>query len=158
MQGNSAHPALYSAEFQEVILEIVETLRRHDKFLVFGHVRPDGDCIGSQMALYFLLTQMGKTVRLYNPGPILDYFSFVPNIEKIETTFDKNYNPDVSIFVDCGAQDRVTDDIQPSGILINIDHHKTNGHFGDINYIDPSAAAAGEQLDQIDAGLQLGSA
>ncbi len=149
MQNTASLPALYPAKFEEVIAEIGEIIRRHQRFLVCGHVRPDGDCIGSQLALYFLLTQMGKTVRLYNSGPILDYFSFIPAIKKIETTFDKSYKPEVSIFVDCGAEDRVTGNATPSGILVNIDHHKSNGHFGDINYIDPDATAVGEQLFHI---------
>ena len=149
MQNTVSLPVLYPAKFEDVIGAIGEILRQHQRFLVCGHVRPDGDCIGSQLALYFLLTQMGKTVRLYNSGPILDNFSFVPGIEKIETTFDKTYKPDVSIFVDCGAEDRVTGDATPSGILVNIDHHTSNGHFGDVNYIDPDATAVGEQLFHI---------
>jgi len=142
-------PKLYKPGFEGVIKEIGEKLRENRSFLVCGHVRPDGDCIGSQLALYHLLSQMGKTVRLYNSGPIPDHFSFTPGIEKIETTLDKTFQAEVCIFVDCGAQNRVTGENPPCGFLINIDHHGSNGHFGEINYIDPTATAVGEQLYHI---------
>jgi len=145
----SKHSDYYLPVFEKAIIEIGQVLREHDKFLVCGHVRPDGDCIGSQLTLYYLLKNMGKQVRLYNPGPIMRHFQFVKNVDKIETTFDENYNQDVCIYVDCGAQERVLNHTKISGKIVNIDHHQSNDEFGDVNYIDPGATAAGEQLYHI---------
>lgn len=140
---------LYPPEFEKVISEIGRVIRENHTFLVCGHVRPDGDCVGSQLAFYHLLLNMEKGVRLYNSGPILEHYKFMPGIDRFETELDKSYQPDVSIFVDCGTQDRVTGNFTPPGFLINIDHHRSNGHFGDLNYIDTGATAAGEQIYHI---------
>jgi len=148
-QNYKDYAELYPREFEKVIRQIGEVLQEKKSFLVCGHVRPDGDSVGSQLALYFLLKDMGKTVRLYNAGPIMDHFLFAPGIEHIETSFDRNYICDVCVFLDCGAPDRVIENIRPCGLLINIDHHQSNEEFGDINYVDPSASAVGEQLFHI---------
>jgi len=149
MKTQKDQPTLYPPQFKGVIKDIGDIIRNHSRFLVCGHVRPDGDCIGSQMTLYYLLKQMKKTVRLFNSGPILSYLKVVPQIEKIETTYDKTFEHEVCIYVDCGAQDRVNGDIRQCQIVINIDHHKSNVHFGDVNYIDSTATAVGEQLFHI---------
>ena len=148
-EGYNDYPRLYDAEFGAVIRKIGAIIQEKTSFLVCGHVRPDGDCIGSQLALYFFLKELGKTVRLYNAGPVLDYFHFVPGIREITNSFDKDFKSDVCFFLDCGAPDRAIENIKPCGLLINIDHHKSNEEFGDINYIDPIASSVGEQLFHI---------
>jgi phosphoesterase RecJ-like protein len=145
---------LYPPAFSKVIREIGDILKCNRSFFVCGHVRPDGDCIGSLLAFYFLLKNMGKQVRLYNAGPIPKYFLLFPGADKIETEFDRHYTCDVCVYVDCGSQDRVIEDARPCGFLINIDHHKSNGAFGDINYIDPEATAVGEQIYHIITAMQ----
>lgn len=145
---------LYPPAFAKVIREIGDIIKCHKSFLVCGHVRPDGDCIGSLLSFYHLLRNMGKHVRLYNAGPIQPYFRLFPGVDKIEHEFDKCYQCDVCIFVDCGTQERVVEDVHPCGILVNIDHHKSNGEFGDVNYIDPEATAVGEQIYHIVTAMQ----
>jgi phosphoesterase RecJ-like protein len=140
---------LYTRTFSKVIREIGDILKSNRSFLVCGHVRPDGDSIGSLLAFYFLLKNMGKQVRLYNAGPIPPYFRLFSGAEKIETEYDRSYECDVCIFVDCGSEDRVIEHARPCGYLINIDHHKSNSSFGDVNYIDPEATAVGEQIYHI---------
>ena len=140
---------IYPEQFGDSIKKIGGIIRDNQRFLVCGHVRPDGDCVGSQMTLYHLLTQMGKSVRLFNSGPIPPYFKFVKYIEKLENVCDPAFDPEVCIYVDCGAEDRVNGKIKRCGIVINIDHHKSNDVFGDINYIDPTATSVGEQLYHI---------
>jgi len=148
-EGYTNYPRLYPKDFETVIRQIGAVLEKKKSFLICGHVRPDGDCIGSQLSLYSLLKDMNKTVRMYNPGPIMEYFLFAPGIEHLETSFDKNYTCDVCVFLDCGSLERVIENIRPCGLIINIDHHKSNEEFGDINYIDPNASAVGEQLYHI---------
>ena len=155
MQSPEENRRLQPEKYAKVIREISEILKKRNSFLVCGHIRPDGDCIGSQMALYFALKDMGKEVRLFNAGPIQEQFSFVPEIGCIETTLDYSYKPDVCIYVDCGSRERVIDKTPPSDILVNIDHHPSNGSFGDVNYIDPGATAVGEQLYHIFREMQV---
>ncbi|HOE63284.1 MAG TPA: bifunctional oligoribonuclease/PAP phosphatase NrnA [Candidatus Sumerlaeota bacterium] len=149
MAKTNSGDVIYPAQFGDSIKKIGRIIRDHQRFLVCGHVRPDGDCVGSQMALYHLLTQMGKDVQLYNSGPIPPYFKFVKHIEKLRAFCDPAFEPEVCIYVDCGALDRANGNVKRCGVVINIDHHKSNEHFGDVNYVDWTATAVGEQLYHI---------
>lgn len=135
---------------REVLRQISEVINSHQRFLICGHIRPDGDCLGSALGLYFSLRQLEKTVQVFIPGPIQKHYLFLPGIEVIHTAFDNTYTPEVTIFVDCSSVGRAFDNnIKPQGIIINIDHHQTNEMFGDINYIDPSACAVGAQVYEL---------
>jgi bifunctional oligoribonuclease and PAP phosphatase NrnA len=149
MTDTKTREIFYPEKFESVIRDICEIIRTKEKFLICGHISPDGDCIGSQMALYFLLKQMGKTVQLFNAGPVTDYFHFIPELDKMKDKLDPDFNPDVCFFLDCGAQNRVMGDVVPPGFLVNIDHHQSNEHFGKLNYIDADATAVGEQIYNI---------
>ncbi|MCX7766810.1 MAG: bifunctional oligoribonuclease/PAP phosphatase NrnA [Candidatus Sumerlaeia bacterium] len=138
----------------EVLSKIVDVIRAHYRFLICGHVRPDGDCLGSALGLYFVLRQLDKIVEVCVPGPILEHYFFLPGIEVIKPTPDNSFHPEVTIFVDASNVDRVLENFVPQGIVINIDHHQTNEVFGDLNYIDPKACAVGEQIYNLT--LQLG--
>lgn len=132
---------------QEAIQQIVEVLITRDNFLICGHVRPDGDCVGSELGLFWILREMGKTVRVYNPGPVNPgQFDFVPGIEHFKTTPHTDFNQDVVIYLDCGSIDRVADGYHPKGFMINIDHHLSNELFGDINWVNNHACAVGEMV------------
>lgn len=130
----------------DVISAICHAITTHTRFLICGHIRPDGDCLGSQLGMFHVLKTLGKEARLYNRGPILEHYQFLPSIEQIRPTTDPDFQPEVCIFVDCGAINRVAEDFQPVGLVINIDHHYSNLRFGDINYIDETSAAVGEQV------------
>ncbi len=131
------------------IQKVASILRNKDNFLLCGHSRPDGDCIGSQMGLYLLLKNMGKKVTLLNYGPILEHYSFVPEIGEMNSSIPDGTKIDYTICVDCGDLERVSEDFQPVGYVINIDHHLTNERYGDLNYIDKTAAAVGELIYNI---------
>jgi phosphoesterase RecJ-like protein len=130
----------------KAIDEVAELFKREDDFLVCGHTRPDGDCIGSQLALFHALKQMGKRVAMFNPGPILEHYLFLPGIDELKLKEPDEWKPRVYVFVDCSDTERVQDDFHPHGFIINIDHHNTNNYFGNINYVDSAAAAVGEQI------------
>lgn len=129
-----------------VVHEIAEAIRAHHSFLIAGHLRPDGDCLGSCLGLYELLRNMGKEVRFYTAGPVPDVFAYLPNIDKVETTEPRDWARDVTIAVDCSDLDRVADDFRPEGFVIDIDHHVTNTRFGRLNWVDTEATAAAEQI------------
>jgi phosphoesterase RecJ-like protein len=135
--------------------KVARELRDRDKFLICSHVRPDGDCIGSTLGLLYALESMGKTVRAYNQSAIPLNFQFLPGWERISNNRQDGFNPEVMVFVDCGGPDRVADDFETSGFVINIDHHATNEVFGDVNYIDVKATAVGEQIFSIVEKMQI---
>jgi len=114
-------------------------LNAHDSFLLIGHQEPDADCLGSQLALGSYLARTGKTVKQYNHGPFkraeINRYSpqFLPRID----AFDKVSRPGV-IIVDCSSLDRIGDlqhDLAGLTVAV-IDHHATNGDFGDVRWIE----------------------
>lgn len=135
-----------SPDADDAISAICRAITSYTRFLICGHIRPDGDCLGSQLGIYHVLKTLGKEAHLYSAGPVMEHYQFLPGIEYIQPTLDANYRPEVTILVDCGAVNRVAEDFQPQGVLINIDHHYSNLKFGDINYIDETSAAVGEQV------------
>lgn len=118
---------------------LLRFLGDHDSFLLIGHQEPDADCLGSQLALGSFLLRTGKAVKQYNHGPfkraeINRYSSlFQPRID----AFDKVSQPGV-IVLDCSSLDRIGDLQQDlSGLTVAvIDHHATNGQFGEIRWIE----------------------
>jgi phosphoesterase RecJ-like protein len=139
----------------ESIDTVANALKNEDDFLLCGHIRPDGDCIGSQLGLYHLLKQMGKRVAMLNTGLILAHYEFLPGIKEIRTEEPRDWKPRVYVFVDCSEPNRVRDNFSPQGVIINIDHHNSNTHFGDINYVNPEAAAVGEQIYNVLKRLEM---
>jgi phosphoesterase RecJ-like protein len=125
---------------------IVETVRANQRFVISSHSRPDGDSIGSQLAMAHALRDLGKHVRVVNqdraPGPLLG-FSGVAEIEiadRVEPDFE------VAFIMECGSLDRTGVAGLSHGTVINIDHHPDNAGYGDLNWFDPSAAACGEMV------------
>jgi phosphoesterase RecJ-like protein len=125
---------------------IADEIRTRQRFVLSSHVRPDGDAIGSQLAMAFALWQLGKTVRLVNhdapPGP-LQVFPGVTNIEVASRIDDPG---DAVIVMECGDLSRTGVEGFERGFVINIDHHLGNTNFGAINWFDASAAACGEMV------------
>lgn len=138
-------PDLLSLEEPEIVYEIAELIRAHDSFLVIGHLRPDGDCLGSCLGLMHILKGMGKKARFYTQGPVPDFFSYLPGYEDIETAFPAHFDGPY-LCVDSADPERVSDAFQPRGTVANIDHHISNTRYGTLNWVDSDATAAGEQI------------
>src|SRR5436305_14067576 len=127
--------------------EIGQILRDHQRFAVLGHVRPDGDALGSQLALALSLQQLGKDVRVWNEDGILEKYSFLPRAELLTKPPSNSEDVDVAIALDTAIQSRlgtVLAAIRSAKIWINIDHHLSNPGYVDMVIVDPSAPATGE--------------
>ena len=141
----------------EIIDEICETIKNHHKFLVTSHVNPDGDAIGSELALFCLLEKLGKEVRIVNDGHAPAVYHFLPRaglVEKGKDTLPLMLTtPDfeVAFVLECpgilrtGKIARALED----KIVLNIDHHADNEGFGTINWVDSNAAAVGEMIYEL---------
>jgi phosphoesterase RecJ-like protein len=122
-----------------------EILKRH-RFVLTSHVRPDGDAIGSQLAMAYALRHLGKEVRIVNRDaapPPLQVFPGVGDIEIAERVDDPG---DCVIVMESGDLSRTGVAGLEGGFIINIDHHVGNTMFGAVNWFDLSAAACGEMV------------
>jgi bifunctional oligoribonuclease and PAP phosphatase NrnA len=127
--------------------EIGSVLREHQHFAILSHVRPDGDALGSQIALALSLQQLGKNVRVWNEEGMLEKYSFLPRAELLTKPPATAHDVDVAIALDTAIQNRLGNALAAIGsakIWINIDHHHSNPGYGDLVIIDPSAPATGE--------------
>ncbi len=139
--------------------QIGEVLRNHQSFVLISHVRPDGDAIGSQIALGYSLMALGKSVRLINEDGLPDNLTFMAGSDKIELPPAEPLDVEVAIALDTAAKPRLGDNALHAAsnakIWLNIDHHKSNPSYGDLNLIDPTSPATGQILYQLITGLGL---
>lgn len=127
--------------------EIAHIVKKGERFFLASHKDPDGDAIGSLLALGETLLLSGKQVVLFNEGPIPDNLSSLSGIERVVNAVDMELGFDAALILDCGNLERVgtvsrhLSKIRP---LINIDHHENNSRFGDINLVDAQSSSVGE--------------
>lgn len=117
--------------------KIVNAIISSSNLLICMHVDPDGDTIGSAIALSLILGEMGKKFTIYSSGPIPEIYKFLKNTDKIDFDMPSTDQYDAVIALDCGDIKRIAGGEMikvASKILINIDHHGDNTKFGDINF------------------------
>jgi len=121
------------------IHRIIDAVHPRQRFVVSSHSRPDGDSIGSQLAMAYALRELGKTVVVVNkdqaPGPILQF----PGVSDIVIADQVTEPFDAAIIMECSDLARTGVSGLDRSFVINIDHHPGNTGFGDINWFDPSA-------------------
>ncbi|MFM2091336.1 MAG: hypothetical protein RLZZ127_1825 [Planctomycetota bacterium] len=119
------------------------------------HVGPDGDGIGSCLALAIGLRRLGKTVRLAAPSKLSPVYAFLPAFSRFRTVDEeaaaaKAPRSDLLLSCDCGDLPRLgACGKLRRGTLINLDHHATNDRFGDINLVDEAAASSGVVVEAL---------
>jgi bifunctional oligoribonuclease and PAP phosphatase NrnA len=135
--------------------EIIETIRTRQRFVISSHARPDGDSIGSQLAMAFALRALGKDVRVVNkdpaPGPLMAF----PDVSTIEIAERVAGAFDAAIIMECGDLGRTGVRGLERPFVINIDHHPGNEGYGDINWFDSTAAACGEMVYELIKALAV---
>ena len=138
--------------------EIGKVLRGHQRFAVLSHVRPDGDALGSQLALTLSLQKLGKDVMAWNEDGLLEKYNFLPGGEQLRGPANGPQDFDVAIALDTATQNRLgtaADSVRSAKTWINIDHHPSNPGYGDLFYIDPTAPATGQILYELIRSQQL---
>lgn len=139
---------------------ILETLKKSSRLLLATHIRPDGDAIGSLLALGRGLSLLGKEVDLYNESPIPAIFRFLPGLSDVKPSCDPLTSYDAMVVLDCSDIARIGQlgDRIPKGLpILNIDHHITNTHFGTHHWIDASSSSTGEMIYHLlgDLGVEV---
>lgn len=125
---------------------IASELRKAPEVALFSHVSPDGDCMGSMLALGLALKKIGKKVLLYNPDLVPHNLDFLPGADGVHNVLPDPL-PKTLCFVDCSDLRRVNLDVSQfpqDAVIINIDHHISNQRFGTLNCVQSDASATGE--------------
>jgi phosphoesterase RecJ-like protein len=128
------------------VRRICDEVFRRQRFLLTSHARPDGDSIGSQLAMAFALDALGKTVRIVNADPAPDHYQDFPGMDRIEIAPQVSADVDAVIVMECSDLSRTGVSGLEGEYLINIDHHAGNKLYGAVNWHDESAAACGEMV------------
>ncbi|WP_040393601.1 DHH family phosphoesterase [Effusibacillus pohliae] len=127
--------------------EAADFLRRHDDFLLLTHVQPDGDALGSTLGFAHLLHMLGKRFTVAVEEPVPDRFRFLPLADAVRLAAEIPRPFASVVALDCGDLKRLGSCaalVAEDACLLNIDHHKTNDQFGQINLVDADAAATSQ--------------
>ena len=128
---------------------VVAAIHSRQSFVLTSHARPDGDAIGSQMALGLALESLGKKVRWVDHDPAPQPYRHFPSVERIEVAPAFNGDADAVIVMECSSLARTEVAALEGRFVINIDHHGGNTMYGDVNWFDESAAAVCEMTAEI---------
>jgi phosphoesterase RecJ-like protein len=131
------------------VKRILAFVRRHDNFLVSGHVRSDGDALGSQLAFHHLLKKLGKKSHVVCDLGVLPDYAFLPGSETVGDGPDKLKPPYGAVVTfdsgSWGRLERISAALDRRSLtVVNIDHHASNERFGDVNWVDPGFSSSGE--------------
>src|SRR5919108_2756527 len=133
-----------------VVDEICDAIHARRRFLITSHARPDGDSIGSQLAMAYALVALGKEVRIVNADPAPEHYMEFPGVDHIEVTREVvETDADALIVMESGDLARTGVRGLEGRFTINIDHHQGNTRYGTLNWLDESAAACGELVFEL---------
>jgi phosphoesterase RecJ-like protein len=131
----------------KIIDRIIEAIGQCQSVCVAGHVRPDGDCIGSQIGLGLALRKLGKDVLCWNEDTVPQKYAFLdPNHLLQKPSGPRDF--DLLICTDCASFERLgsVGAAARRKCLINIDHHRSNTRYGELNWISAREASTGELI------------
>jgi len=133
------------------VKKAIDIIKKYNKFLIVSHKYPDGDSIGSQIALALGLLKIGKKAYIYNEEPPTDRYSRFKRINLIHTD-KKDFDEEVIFALDSAELNRIgfiKDEIDFTKPIINIDHHISNKNFGDINIVKPYYSSTAEIIYEL---------
>ncbi|MGE5422180.1 MAG: DHH family phosphoesterase [Ignavibacteriales bacterium] len=130
--------------------KMVEAILNEPKWTIVGHAIPDGDCVGAITAMILALEDQNLEVRAILEDGVPHMYRFLKGTDKIKSHQDAAELFDSVIYVDCAGPDRVGESLKEklanSRLVLNIDHHISNNHFGDLALVDPAASSTCELL------------
>jgi len=143
------------------LVAVADAIRSHDRFLLTTHENPDGDALGSIVAMKLALEQLGKDAVLYLSGsvPLPHEYAFMP-LHGLERTPPGDAAERVVVALDCATERRLGPDLgllERAPLVVNVDHHHDNTRFGHVSLVVPDASSTGEILRDLfqELGVQL---
>jgi phosphoesterase RecJ-like protein len=139
--------------------EVLDAVRQCRRVLLFAHVYPDGDVLGSQLGLGLALQAAGRRVTFACAHPVPDPFHFLPGAADVQQWKTGRNEFDLVVALDCPDPARLGGLLDgargPGARVLNIDHHGDNRRYGDVNWVDTRAAATGEMVYDVVEALEL---
>ena len=135
--------------------QVLKEIQQRRRFLVTSHARPDGDAIGSTLALAQLLRKMGKSAEVVLRDSVPVIYKPLPQAESIIHSSQVNGDYDAAIILECDSIQRTRLHGLESHFLINIDHHVSSKPFAHVNWIDPTAVATAELVFRLAKAAQV---
>ncbi|MBP2650264.1 MAG: phosphoesterase RecJ domain protein [Firmicutes bacterium] len=135
----------------ECSLEMIGSLLvEAERMVITGHNHPDGDCLGSMLAIYDVLIGLGKDVTMLIDDEVPQAYDFLPGVRNIRRLGKELIDADLLVVLDASDSDRIVGVKEAvNAKIVNIDHHISNTKFADYWYIDSAAAATGEIIVQL---------
>jgi bifunctional oligoribonuclease and PAP phosphatase NrnA len=138
---------------------VADAIRTHDRFLLVTHENPDGDALGSTLALKLALDRVGKdaVMYLYGDAPLPAEYSFMP-LGDLQRKLPPDWRERVLVAVDCANESRigpVPELLEGAPLVLDVDHHHDNSRFGGVNLIVADASSTGEVLRDLFAELGI---
>lgn len=137
--------------------KVLENIEKRSDFLLTSHARPDGDAVGSLLALSGILQKMGKTAEIVMSDLVPVIYKPLPHSETIIHAAKVNGRYEAAILLECDSVQRTRLQGLEQHFLINIDHHVSAKPFADVNWIDPCACATAEMVFRLGkaAGVRI---
>ena len=138
--------------------QIIQHIKDSQHILIASHAEPDGDSLGSLLALGLALTKLDKQITMHNPSPIPAVYRFLPGADRIVRQIKNSQTYDLALVLDCGDLARIGEtsaEVDKIPILINIDHHVSNTGFGHIQFVDTTACATAEIVFRLINALKI---
>jgi phosphoesterase RecJ-like protein len=139
----------------QAIREICDAILQRQSFVLTSHARPDGDAVGSQLAMAYALKALGKTVRCVDKDPAPPPLMPFPGVAEIQVATRVDEPADAVIVMECGDLTRTGVSGFEPYFIINIDHHPGNTLYGAINWFDVTACACGEMVFEVIDALNV---
>ena len=131
------------------IASILNVIRERERFLVCSHAGPDGDAVGSMLAMGTLLKAMGKRADLVSADRVPEIYRALPGAENIRTAMRVQGQYDAAIVLECDGPTRTGLQGLEKFFLVNIDHHATGIEYAKVNWIEPDATCVGEMVHRL---------
>jgi phosphoesterase RecJ-like protein len=135
--------------------QILATIRSRDGFAITSHVRPDGDALGSELALMLALEALGKKAVVINKDPVPQRYRTLPKSDCIRVSDRVEAGRGAVFVLECGSAERTGMRGLEGQFVINIDHHHSTKAFASLNWIDSSACAVGEMVYRLIRALEV---
>jgi phosphoesterase RecJ-like protein len=129
-----------------VLQSLLALVRSQPRWIVTSHARPDGDAIGSSLAMAQILDQLGREVEVVLADPVPDIYLTLPQVDRIRHSL---YDQPAAIVLECDSIDRTGLPDLAGRLLVNIDHHSSGREYAAFNWIDPQASAVAEMVYRV---------